>query len=1038
MTQTGNLFVVIKKAFAKLGDGCPSVRQDSAFLRRIIGAGFLWGVAIAFEWKTDAAEEPVFSAEQIELFEKHVRPVLASQCWNCHGEKKAESGLRLDSREAVLQGGDRGNAVRLRDGSGSLLVHVVRHEGDIQMPPNGRLSPQQIAMLIQWIDLGLPWTQERSGSAVEQAWKAHWSFQPVRAPAIPTSDHDAWSRTPVDRFVLEQQMRHLSQSLPRRANRESLRAPMAKRHTQIRRATFDLLGIPPTPEEVAAFEGDPTPDAFDRLIDRLLASPKYGERWGRHWLDVARYADTKGPIPFEETAYPWAYTYRDYVIKSLNEDKPYEQFVMEQLAADLLKKDSLNALDEIDPRLAAMGFLTVGSRFMGNVHDIVDDRIDVVTRGLLGLTVTCARCHDHKYDPIPTADYYSLYGVFRSTSEPLVLPLISAPRDTPADRRFSIELSLRQQGVDDFVQQKLSALVEGARTRVGDYLLAAKTANEKPPTDDFMVIADPGDINPAMIVRWQAYLNALAGRERRPRHEDVEQTAATHPVWGIWLELSTVPEDRFAAEAAACMQRAVSQSASNEPLSTTRFNALLVTALSQPSWPQTLIDVAQRYGDLLKSIHETWQSKIQESLILKRQTPERLEDADAEELRLELYGESSPATVPPMFAGWGFVSLFPDRAAQGEFKKHLAEVEQWLINGPGAPPRAMVLQDSVLFDPSIFIRGNPNRLGVAIPRQFLSVLTGDTRKPFTSGSGRLELAHAIVDSANPLTSRFMVNRVWQNHFGTGLVRTPGDFGLRGEPPTHPELLDWLSQEFVGKRISTVDRDVSAGVDAGPEHLGDRGLSLPAGTPTNTTLSNRWSLKRLHRILMTTSVYQQSSEPNAPFDDDVENYWLSHFNRQRLDFEETRDALLFVTDRLDDRIGGPPIPILDGTVHFRRTVYAFLDRANPPSLLSVFDFPSSAATSSSRETTTISPQALFLMNGSLTETVGELVSQRFDLNSESEKLSRVRRLYRILFARSPSGEELRFSEEFLGHQPSPAEWKHFIHGLLLTNEFVFLD
>ncbi len=1006
-----------------------------------------------FAVSSATAAEPEFSRKQIEFFEKQIRPVLAAQCWNCHSEKKSESGLRLDSREAVLKGGDRGEVVTLREAAASLLIHAVRRDGELQMPPNGRLSADQVAALTKWIELGLPWPREVAGSAQAQAWRTHWAFQPVMKPSVPVIAEDSWSQSPIDRFVLErlilpsggreslgfvlanatgtkrQEPRDLRPPLGKQS--ALTLAPRADRRTLIRRATFDLLGLPPTPDEVAEFAVDLAPDAFERLVDRLLASPKYGERWGRHWLDVARYADTKGYVFFEEKSYPWAYTYRDYVIRSLNEDKPYDQFVVEQLAADVLGEGGragnetdgvANQIKNPSPpaplptteaavpepgrgeqveQLPALGFLTVGSHFMGNVHDIVDDRIDVVTRGLMGLTVTCARCHDHKYDPIPTADYYSLYGVFRSTTEPLVLPLFVPPADTPDYRRFTAELSLRQQKLDDFVQQKHGALAEGARMRVGEYLLAAKAANEKPATDDFMLIADPGDLNPAMIVRWQAYLGKVEGRGLKV--EGQNDSLVSHPVWGLWFALAALPEERFKEEVAkGSLTLALSPQSRGEGTrkdqARGKDNALVVKAVCGEQPPESLNEIAMRYGELMKSIHLKWQAVLREAVILKRPAPEGFTDPDEEELRLELYGEAAPANVPLIF-GWGFLSLLPDRASQGEYQKVLKEVEQWLIGGPGAPPRAMVLNEGETFDPRVFVRGNPHRLGDAVPRQFLSAIDRDKRKPFVHGSGRLELARAIVDPSNPLTARVMVNRVWQHHFGAGLVRTPGDFGMRSDPPTHPELLDWLSREF---RIPN------------------------------------WSLKRLHRLILSSRVYQQSSQPPRGFDADPENRLMSHANRRRLDFEATRDALLSVTGQLDDRIGGPAWPMLDGDFHPRRTVYATLDRLDPPSLLSVFDFPSLAATSASRDTTTVSPQALFLMNGPLVATVVQLIAQRGDVTGEPDVSSRVKRLTRILFSREPNDAEERLAVEFLGLQPSPAAWQQLVQALLLTNEFVFVD
>ena len=540
------------------------------------------------------------------------------------------------------------------------------------------------------------------------------------------------------------------------------------------------------------------------------------------------------------------------------------------------------------------------------------------------------------------------------------------------------------------MKQKHSALVDGARTRVGEYLLAAKAANEKPATDDFMLIADPGDLNPAMIVRWQAYLDKVDGRGLKVEGEG-HRAASTHPVWGPWFELASLSEERFKEEATEVCERFGKEVSP-------QFNSRIVKAVCGSTPPQSLIEVAQRYGELMKSIHVKWQVALREAVILKRPAPERFEDPDEEELRIELYGKLAPANVPLIF-GWGFLSLLPDRASQGEYQKVLKEVEQWLIRGPGAPPRAMVLRDGESYDPRVFVRGNPNRLGDAVPRQFLSAIERDKRRPFAHGSGRLELARAIVDPVNPLTARVMVNRVWQHHFGEGLVRTPGDFGMRSDPPTHPELLDGLAGEFTG---------------------------------------HAWSVKRLHRLILSSRVFQQSSQPPSSLDSDPDNRRLSHANRRRLDFEATRDALLFVTGRLDDRIGGPSQPMLDGGFQPRRTVYAFLDRLDSPGLLSVFDFPSPAATSASRDTTTVSPQALYLMNGPFTATAADLVTQRPDVTREADTMSRVRQITRILIAREPKPMEERLAAEFLGVQPSPGAWQQFVHALLLTNEFLFVD
>jgi hypothetical protein len=531
---------------------------------------------------------------------------------------------------------------------------------------------------------------------------------------------------------------------------------------------------------------------------------------------------------------------------------------------------------------------------------------------------------------------------------------------------------------------------------VGEYLLAAKAASEKPATDDFMIIADPGDLNPAMVVRWQAYLEKIASQRTTSRASG--SGSVLHPVWGAWLEFAAFPDDRFRDEAIALCERIVSRQSDGS----SGHNPLVVKAVCGTAPPQSLTEVANRYGVLLNSIHTRWQSMLREAVILKRPAPTQLADPDEEQLRLELYGEQAPANIPLIF-GWGFLSLLPDRASQNVYQKLLKDVEQWLIHGPSAPARSMVLVDDQIYDPRVFVRGNPNRLGDAVSRHFLTVVA-KVAKPFARGSGRLELAQAIVDPANPLTSRVVVNRTWQNHFGAGLVRTPGDFGLRSDPPTHPQLLDWLA----GK--------LTAG--AGSSH------------------HPRWSLKRLHRQLMSSAVYQQSSQTMAGAD--PENRTLTRANRSRLDFEATRDALLAVTGLLDDKIGGPSQSMLQGGFVPRRTLYAHVDRENPPGLLSVFDVPSSVATSALRDTTTVSPQALYLMNGPLVPTCADLLTSRQEREGGPTVESRVNHVYRILFARSPNETELRLATGFLGAQPTTALWQQFAQALLMTNEFVFVD
>ncbi|HEV3439858.1 MAG TPA: DUF1549 domain-containing protein, partial [Gemmata sp.] len=705
-----------------------------------------------------------------EFFERNVRPVLVERCLPCHGPEKAKGDLRLNTRDAIMKGGAGGVVVVPGKPKESRLLTAVRHtDQDLKMPPSAKLPDREIAALEKWIELGLPWPEKVTliaPNAIAKAAGSHWAFKAVIRPKVPAIENPPPTiNNPIDRFVLA------------RLQKERLKLnPVADHRGLIRRATFDLHGLPPTPEEVESFINDPDPDAYSKLIDRLLASPRYGERWGRHWLDLARYADNKGYVFFEGKEYPWAWTYRDYVIAAFNADKPFDRFVMEQLAADLLCRDDAKAQ-------AALGFLTVGGHFMNNTHDIIDDRIDVITRGLMGLTVTCARCHDHKFDPIPSADYYSLYGVFRSSTEPNVPPLAGLIPESEQCSIYDAELKTREKKLVDFVTAKHTALVSGVRTRAAEYLLAAHVARNQPPADDFMLIADPGDLNPSMITRWRQYLS-----DTRTRRD---------PLWLYWHAVADLPEVGFVEKAA-------------DALKGLGGNRLVLEAFAEP--PKSMKEVATKYGKLLADVDKQWKAASAKGA-------KWLEDHDAEALRRVLYGADSPADAP-LALDWGFLSLFPDRATQGEYQNLLRALENWLGKGSA---RAMALHDADRpYEPRVFERGNPGRPGEPVPRQSPRIVN-PARRPFGEGSGRLALSREIVSRDNPLTARVFVNRVWMHHFGKGLVDTPGDFGLRGDAPTHPELLDWLAAEFVSPSPPNSLSPREKGSQISPPLPGERGL-----------------------------------------------------------------------------------------------------------------------------------------------------------------------------------------------------------------------
>ncbi len=528
---------------------------------------------------------------------------------------------------------------------------------------------------------------------------------------------------------------------------------------------------------------------------------------------------------------------------AFNRDLPYDQFIREQLAADRLPSETKAS----KPPLAALGFLTLGGRFMGNFHDVIDDRIDVVCRGLMSLTVSCARCHDHKFDPIPTRDYYALYGVLASAREPMIPPEAAESPHTAVYEKFVRELKARQQKLAEFVSAKHRELVESAKRRAGEYLLAAQQADDQPTTEDFMLIADGTDLNPSMLVRWQAYLSRT-----RKGHD---------PVFAPWHALAALPERAFADRSRPMIARFAADHT---------VNPVIARALAEGS-PRSMAEVARTYGDVLNRVEALWQDAARRATMDGR-TPGPLPVPAMESLRQVFHGPDSPPEVP--MDPFGTLGLLPDRPSQAKLQELQNALQKWLTGGPGAPQRVLSLEDSPEpVEPRVFLRGNPNNLGERVPRRFLAVLSGPDREPFHDGGGRLELARAIAARDNPLTARALVNRVWMQHFGTPLVATPGDFGLRSEPPDAPRAARPPGRALHGRRL--VDQEAPL-----PDHALGR---LPAA--------------------------ERRSARGPRIDPENSLYW--RMNRRRLDFEATRDAMLAVDGRLDGRIGGPPMPGLTG-------------------------------------------------------------------------------------------------------------------------------
>lgn len=860
-----------------------------------------------------------FTPEQLDFFETKIRPVLVESCYECHSVESGTSkaGLVLDSRAGMLEGGDGGPAIIPGKPDESLLIQAVRFtDDDFQMPPTkkgGKLPDEVIANFEAWVLAGAPDPRNETklppAKDFETARK-HWAFQPIARPEIPEVTDREWVATPVDQFVLA----GLDAA-------ELTPNPPADKHTLLRRVTYGITGLPPTPEEMEAFLADNSPDAYERVVDRLLDSPAYGERWGRYWLDVARYADTKGYLAGgEQRRYSFSHTYRDYVIQAFNEDKPFDEFIVEQLAADHLE------LDEDKSALAAMGYLTLGRRFLNNPHDIIDDRIDVVTRGMLGLTVSCARCHDHKFDPVPTADYYSLYGVFASSEEPDEKPLLGELDES--DARYQSYLQARQdvQARSDEVKNKLiDEFITEQRKKSAEYMLGAVAAGALPENADFGVFAGEKKLHADMLKRWIDFLESESTR--------------TNLLFAPWFAAVRFSENTVPGESGSN-----SLAASAELIST-----------------RGLQDIAHLYGEAL-----TKSSEDDGALI------------EASALRELVIAGDGPANPPREE-----VARWIRRDINEKTSQFRREIEALNWTHDGAPLRAMALVDRPEpRKPVVFLRGKPGNNGPEVERQFLEVLAGPDRKPFEKGSGRLDLAQAIASPENPLTARVFVNRVWGWHFGKPLVDTPSDFGLRTEKPVHAAMLDWLASEF---------------------------------------MANDWSTKHLHRLIVLSNTFQQSSDERELAElADPENHLLHKFNRRRLSFEAFRDSLLTASGELDRTMGGLPVTITEAPFSPRRTVYGYIDRQNLPGLFRTFDFPNPDASSPGRFTTTVPQQALYMLNSPFVIERAKQLAGAVESEPGAEQAKKVEMLYNKLFQRDPSEFERAIALEFLSGSAAKPE------------------
>lgn len=881
--------------------------------------------------------------EQLEFFEKKIRPILAENCYKCHSVEsgKSKGGLTLDSRDATLKGGEGGPAVTPGNPAKSLLITAVTYEDkDLQMPPKKdakKLADGQIADLIAWIKMGAP--DPREGKAkgkltgLSAEARAHWAYQPVKRSPIPAVKNRAWCVTPVDAFILEKiEAKGMVPSPGLLTTGQK-----GDKETLLRRATYDLLGLPPSPQEIEAFVADETPAAFSKVVDRLLASPHYGERWGRFWLDSARYADTSGDRGQMTADYrfPYAWTYRDYVIRSFNEDKPYDRFVLEQLAADKLP-------DLKDPRdLAALGFITVGDR-TGNANDVINDRIDTVSKGFLGMTVACARCHDHKFDPIPTKDYYAMHGIFNSIEEPKDKPVISYAKSEIAIAFQAKMFALEQKNRDIYyriTEEKNALFRQKASGYIRSWYLTRSGATEAEQLQAIKVKSDEKLDNDVT----QAIGGAIGRNDP------------------IFAPLRAFREGKW--------DKVVSPK-------NTKLNPFVAAAF-KGSKPYSFEDLAEGYEKMFAGVDAKARQFVKLSSAVKGldATLTGVEPGVAELASLPLH--VSPANylnsdqLRKEIDGWpqGIRNV-----GNGVF----AQMNELKLTNAGSDARAMVVADSKTpTDTAVFIRGQAGVRGDIVPRRFLEVLSGGNPKPFKIGSGRLELAQCIASKANPLTARVIVNRVWLHHFGEGFVRTPDDLGTMAERPSHPELVDYLSAYL---------------------------------------MDQAWSLKKLHKLIMLSKVYQISSHTIPAHEQiDPDNRLLWRANVRRLDFEAMRDSLLVFTGKLDRALGGQPVNLTDEPYSNRRSVYGYIDRGNLPELMSHFDFSNPEAPNSKRTTTIVPQQALFLMNSPMSIDVARSVLARPEVVNSRDNLNRVFNIYRIMLQRQPQQDEIQWALDFVGKE-----------------------
>ncbi len=882
----------------------------------------------------------------LEFFEKKIRPVFVEHCYSCHSQqakkdKKLKGKLYLDSAGGILAGGESGAIIVSGKPRESLLMKALRQDTELKMPPSDKLAQSALADVETWIKMGaaMPADRQAGNQQASFDWdkaRQFWAFQPPKKYSAPKVKDEHWSKREIDNFVLaELEKRGLKPNKP------------ASKREWIRRATFDLIGLPPTPEEIDAFLKDESPQAFAKVVDRLLASPHYGERWGRYWLDVVRYADDKALAIAK--ASPFAFRYRDWVIAAFNQDMPYDRFLKLQIAGDLLNEPNIDPFTKV----AGLGFQGLGAEYhKGNfaaqvMADELDDRVDTLSRGLLGLTVACARCHDHKYDPIPTRDYYSLAAAYQGASMS-ELP-VSPPEVVTKYAEWERDTKKQEAEMTQWFADRGNALADSAMQKLDQYLLATyriRVLRDRKFAHDADAIARDEKLSPYFLNRLLKAMQS-GGNSRLPAlltpfHEAAEKTIRTATLSGTTVN---IPDD-------------------------------------------------------LRKLASSVQAAVRDI------PPEPKEKAGPKKASANLTRKALSASGQmPFFVDPKELPNLLDKAERAQYDDKKAKLEQLKKSPPPAPLKIHGVSGGGQ-PMRVHIRGRVENLGEDAPPGFLRILQQtSTGKPGARGSfTRLELASAIATSQNPLTARVYVNRIWQHHFGRGIVGTPSNFGKLGELPTHPELLDSLAVRFI---------------EAG------------------------WSTKWLHRELMLSATYLLNSENSPEYAaKDPENQFLWRMPPGRLDIEAWRDSLLAVSGRLDRTLGGPTIE-LGSPKNVRRTIYATVSRSVPDGTLTAFDFPDANVSSDRRSVTTVPQQQLFVLNSGFMIECARAFAARLE-SAAKEDGERINLAFQLAYGRLPTEAENKLGLDFLRSagefqkQDKLTPWQQYAQALLGTNEFTWVD